>query len=235
MAERRIKTIVFDWNGTLLNDTPSVLQTVNIILAKAARPPIDMKTFSDGHNWPLNVEDDWPAKAFYRDIGLTDAELDVLADIERDLFHDTYETLAENAPLHAGTVEILKAFSADGVQSLILSNHLIEEIRKGLERFSIGQYFAEVLAYVDRETQFKDMTKGERLRRYMADKKLKPENTLIIGDTGEEIQIARELGLVSVAITGGVMTGERLRAAKPDHLIHSLHELLPIIQKREAA
>jgi len=40
------------------------------------------------------------------------------------------------------------------------------------------------------------------------------------------------LGMVSIALTGGVITEQRLRAAKPDHLIHSLHELKPILQER---
>ena len=55
---------------------------------------------------------------------------------------------------------------------------------------------------------------------------------MIVGDSVEEIEIAREQGLISVAITGGCASEDRLRGEKPDYLIHSLHELKPILQER---
>jgi phosphoglycolate phosphatase len=41
--------------------------------------------------------------------------------------------------------------------------------------------------------------------------------------------------LISVAITGGIVAEQRLRDAKPDHLIHHLRELKPILQERGIA
>src|SRR5580704_3201097 len=114
------KNIVFDWNGTLLDDTHSVLEAVNIVLAKVGRAPIDMRTFSDGHNWPMKIEDkDWPVRSFYRDIGLTEVELDKIMEIERDIFHDNYKALADRAALRPGATQILKDLQAEGVQPLI--------------------------------------------------------------------------------------------------------------------
>lgn len=227
------KNIVFDWNGTLLDDTHSVLECVNLALASVGQAPIDHERFSDGHNWPLTIEEKkWPLRSFYRDMGLNDEQLDRLRENERHIFHDKYEALSEQVDLRPGAAEILKDFRDAGIHSLILSNHLVDEIRKQLRRFDIERYFAEVLAYANRDIQFLDMTKGERLKRFMADKKIAPENTVIIGDTIEEILIARELGLVSIVITGGTITEKRLRSGNPDYLIHSLHELKPILQER---
>nr|WP_229191582.1 hypothetical protein [Bradyrhizobium brasilense] len=45
-----------------------------------------------------------------------------------------------------------------------------------------------------------------------------------------ETNIARNLGLISISITGGFVSESRSRAAKPDHVIHNYHELLPIVQ-----
>jgi phosphoglycolate phosphatase len=88
------------------------------------------------------------------------------------------------------------------------------------------------MGYASREIQFLDMTKGERLRRYIEAKNLDASNALIIGDTVEEIEIARELGMGCIAITGGVNSESRLREKSPDHIIHSLQELKPILQER---
>ncbi|WP_439373447.1 HAD family hydrolase [Bradyrhizobium sp. DASA03120] len=75
------------------------------------------------------------------------------------------------------------------------------------------------------------MSKGERLRRYIQENDLKPSATFIIGDMPVETNIARDLGLISVSITGGFVSDSRLQAAEPDYIIRSHHELLPILQR----
>jgi phosphoglycolate phosphatase len=92
--------------------------------------------------------------------------------------------------------------------------------------------FADVLAYGARATQFRGGTKGDKLRHYIKENGLCGGEALIVGDSTEEITIARDQGLVSAAITGGCVSEERLRAEKPDYLIHSLHELKPILEQR---
>ena len=57
-------------------------------------------------------------------------------------------------------------------------------------------------------------------------------DTMIVGDSVEEIHIARDQGLISVAITGGCVSERRLRAEDPDYVIHTLHELKPIMLER---
>ena len=76
------------------------------------------------------------------------------------------------------------------------------------------------------------MTKGERLRRHIEAEGLSAANAMIVGDTREEIKIARALGMGSVALTGGVLAEYLLHEAKPDYLVHSLDEMGPILQQR---
>ncbi|WP_409190475.1 HAD family hydrolase [Bradyrhizobium sp. RDM4] len=59
---------------------------------------------------------------------------------------------------------------------------------------------------------------------------LKAASTFIIGDMAVETEIARNLGLISISITGGFVSELRLRAAHPDYTINNHHELLPILQ-----
>lgn len=51
-----------------------------------------------------------------------------------------------------------------------------------------------------------------------------------IGDTREEVEIGKELGFKTVALTGGNNSTKILRSAKPDFLIHSLVELKEILK-----
>ena len=218
------KHIVFDWNCTLLDDFPALHGCTNVLLESAGHKSVTSDDFRTCYHVPFEI--------FYRNLGLTEAQAERMMSVENSMFHDHYEPLAAAAPLRAGAVEILGHTHASGIHTYILSNHLVDPIRAQLQRLKIDHYFVEVLAYANRAVQFKDMTKGERLRRYRVEKNIAPENVIIIGDTPEEIQIAHEQNLISVAITGGCASEERLRAENPNHVIHSLHELRPILEQR---
>lgn len=218
------KFIVWDWNGTLLNDTDAVMASNNMILEKIGRAPISAELFRDCFIHPT--------RDFYAAIGLSEEELTKVMVMERDAFHDAYEELALTMPLHLGATEILDALREHNVASLIVSNHITGEIVRILKQRNIDHHFDEVIAYISRGKQFRDMTKGEKLQEYIKANGLNGTNALIVGDTMEEIEIARALGMISVSITGGVHAEHRLRAKSPDHVIHSLHELKPILQER---
>jgi len=218
------KNIVFDWNGTLLEDTDAIHACLNIILERVGHKTIDIETYRDHY--------DVPFERFYKNFGLTDYEIEALELHKNNFFHDHYEPRAAVAELREGAAAILNHAHHNHVQSLILSNHLVEPIRTQLRRHAIEDMFTDVLAYADRATQFRDMTKGERLRQFMVRHELKPDQTIIVGDSIEEINIAHEQGLIGVAITGGCVSEQRLQAAKPDYLIHSLYDLQPILVER---
>ena len=152
--------------------------------------------------------------------------------VDRHVFHDVYEPKAANAPLRDGAAEVLSLVKKNGLQTYILSNHIVEPIRAQLSRLGIDHLFDDVLAYATRETQFKDMTKGERLRLYREKHNMQSEDTIIVGDAVEEIEIGRAQNFITVAITGGGALEDRLRQEKPDYLIHSLKELRPILEDR---
>lgn len=218
------RNIVFDWNSTLLDDIHAMHECTNILLKSEGHAPIAIDHFRDHYNVPFDQ--------FYRGMGFNDQEVERLMSLENSAFHDHYEPLAHQAPLREGAVEILHHAREAGVQSLILSNHLVDPIRTQLRRLAIDGLFAEVLAYQDRATQFRDMTKGERLRRFITAHEMTSHDTMIVGDSVEEIHIAREQSLISIAITGGCVSERRLRAEKPDYVIHTLHELKPIMIER---
>ena len=218
------KFIVWDWNGTLLNDTEAVMACNNLILENIGRGPISEDKFREHFIHPT--------RNFYAALGLSDEELERVMGMERNAFHDAYEAMAAEMSLHAGASEILQELRAHNVLSLIVSNHITGEIRRLLKQHDIEHHFEQVIAYISRGAQFRDMTKGQKLEQYVEENGLNGANALIVGDTMEEVDIARSLGMISVAITGGVHAEHRLRGKKPDYVIHSLHELRPILRER---
>ncbi|WP_027584311.1 HAD hydrolase-like protein [Bradyrhizobium sp. Ai1a-2] len=214
--------LVFDWNGTLLDDADAVLQTTNAILGRFGRTSIDMQTFQEQCEVPFSV--------LYRKLGMSEGEVAIVDSDDGAIFHDTYEPLAGEADLREGARDILETARQHAVSTIILSNHIVDPLRSQMRRLGIDDCVNEVLAFESRATQYKSMSKGERLRLYMQANNLTPEWTFIIGDMPVETDIGRDLGLISISITGGFVSESRLQAAQPDYIIHDHHELLPILQ-----
>lgn len=217
------KFIVWDWNGALLDDTEVVLSCVNTVLSRLDHPPLTIEKFRATQIRPL--------EKFYRDIGLTAEQADMALEHERAIFHETYEPLADHAPLRDGAADLLDTLKQQGVTHIVVSNHITDQIVRIMKQRAIHHHFDDVLAYENHGKQFRDRTKGEKLRAYMDAKGLNPANAVIIGDTLEEIEIARTYGMISVAITGGIHAADRLLALQPNYLIQSLHELPPILRQ----
>ena len=65
MNSHRIRHIIFDWNGTLLNDCDLAVATVNSLLADARRQPISREQYRRLFRFPI--------ADLYRDLGFDTA------------------------------------------------------------------------------------------------------------------------------------------------------------------
>jgi phosphoglycolate phosphatase-like HAD superfamily hydrolase len=217
-------TLVFDWNCTLLDDFDLVLASQNASHGAYDKALVTHTSFREQFTMP--------PKNFYKLFGFTDVELaERLLDIQ-GRFHDHYEAGVDQQRLRKGVETMFAATRAANLNHVILSNHIEQPIRKQLARLQIEDHFHAVLAYAERATQFKHETKGDKLGRFMAEHNLRGENCVIIGDTAEEIHIARAYGMTSVAITGRFFSTERLAKEEPDHLVHDLHEFHDVLRQR---
>ncbi len=228
------KTVVFDWNGTLLNDTPVTLGGMNATLEAFDHKPIDEARFRESYDIPI--------ARYYKKVGFSDAEISAHDFKMVNIFHDYYAENASASPLYDGVAQLLADLRAGGTHLLILSNHLREAIVPFLDQYGIAGLFDEVMAYEDRKTQLssnffpekenKKLTKGEKLRLYVKEKKLTPTDIVVVGDTPEETHIARDIGAYSLALTYGYASRARLDAVKPDLIADTLDGLRPFLKAK---
>lgn len=210
------KFIVWDWNGTLFDDVAACLHCANLILAHTGRPAIDENFYREAYDIPID--------RFYLNLGFNEDELRINKSKMQNIFHDHYEDHAIKSGLRDGAKEILARAKQTGVCNYVLSNHLRPSIEQNLDRLNIAAFIDSVMAFETRETQFYQ-PKGVRFATHMREVGLVPTLGMIIGDTPEEVHIGKELGLTTVALTGGNASEARLIAARPDHVIHSLKEM----------
>lgn len=218
-----IKLVAFDWNGTIFADTNAVLYSVNKVLKLLDLKPVSLKTFQKHFDVPVT-------KA-YLGLGIPEEAIKMKGPDMVKIFHLNYELRAAKIRTRAFVKELLMWLSKNNCPDIIFSNHIDEPIGKQLKRLKIDKYFSAVLANSALDSSLKGRNKQEKLRNYIKENNFLTNEVLIIGDTIEEIEIGKELGVTTVAVTHGNCSTARLKAAQPDYLIHSLKETIAIIEK----
>ncbi len=217
---------VFDWNGTVFDDISANFDGANAALATLGKPAINLKKYRDTFDFPIIH--------FYE---RNNVNLDFyLKDIKKanDAFFLLYEKLAAQCPARHGAEDLLQWLTKNNITIIILSNHTDESIRRNLNRLELLSYIDQISSNPhDNDIIFK-MNKQERLQKLMEKQRFDPKKTFIIGDSLEEPQIAKNLGLLSISITGGCLSEERLKKAPKNYLINELPELKEVLAKEWA-
>lgn len=221
------KLVVFDWNGTLLSDTRPSVEAGNVCLEFYGAAPISLQKYRETFNFPI--------LHFYKLNGLSADTVLAKKDEANVVFQEAYERLAARSRTRRGARALLDWIKSQGMGCIILSNYRTQKIKQHLKRLDLDHYFSTVSAFGCNGSSIVEVTnKTERLAAFMAKRRFKPEDVVIVGDSTEEPAIARHLGITSIGITDGYITRARLKAAKPDYIIDSLGEIKDILKTRWA-
>lgn len=218
-----IKAVVFDFNGTLLADTNACWETDNRVLKTFGGSQVSLKTYRD----TIVI----PAIDFYSIHGCNKVELTKNSESLGSVFHEFYEKRAANLRSRKNARTALRWLQESKIESVILSNHTISGINFQLERLGLKEYVAAILANSALDSSMKGRNKQEKLEEYAKSSGLEKRGIIIVGDTCEEIEIGRSMGLTTVAITGGYYSAARLKKGGPDFMIGNLGELIKIVGK----
>ncbi len=221
-----IRLVAFDWNGTLFVDTLAVFAADNEALKSINHPPV---SFSDFLKYF-----DVPVLNYYLALGVSKKVMEAKNKQMSDAFHNHYEKRAKKIRTRSHARQTLEWLRNKKIPTVFISNHIKERILEQTDRLKITNYFEEVIGNYEIYSAMNGRNKKERLHEYLKNKKIDPKEVLIIGDTVEEIHIAKELGTLSTAITHGNVSTIRLKKEKPDYLISDLGNLINIIREINA-
>ena len=205
----RFRHIIWDWNGTLLDDTQAGVNAVNGMLAARGLPLIDIPAYRDVFCFPVSD--------FYRAIGfrLEEEDWDAMA---RD-FHDRF--LADTTiRLHDDALTALECFRTAGIGQSILSASEQRILGDMLASFGVAAFFDGVFG-VDNLYGHSKREIGRVLLRHLS---LDPASTLLIGDSLHDHEVAQDLGVDCLLIAQGHQSRARLaRSGAP--VLKSLAEI----------
>jgi phosphoglycolate phosphatase-like HAD superfamily hydrolase len=222
-----IKLVAWDWNGTLLADTQTIVDATNVELKTIFKKTTTLKEYRE--NFVI------PVSEFFKNIGVDVLKLEKNYKKSAQTFDVEYEKRVKKCRTRSGTRKLLVLLAKNKIKSVIFSNHTKEKIGQQVKRLKLTEFFDAILANDHIHEAYTIKGKEKRLLEYMRKKKIKPAEILIIGDTAEEIVIGHDMGAKTIAITAGHSDTKRLKAVKPDYLVSNLLEIKKIIQELRPA
>ncbi len=115
-----MNSIIWDWNGTLLNDLDVCISSINVLLEKRNLPIINKKIYKEVFSFPV--------KDYYQAIGFDFSKEDF--SIPAHQFIDLYEENVKTCSLHPAAIQVLQYFREKGTQQFVLSamhQNMLEE------------------------------------------------------------------------------------------------------------
>ncbi len=206
----KYKNVVWDWNGTLLDDLQTGVDTLADMLSRRGIQPLGVEEYKRQFGFPV-VD-------FYVKVGF-DLKAESLHDLSVD-FVETYDKYAAGLQLNRGVEEVLCALKASGRHQYILSALREDALQQMAGDFQISSFFEQICG----SDNIYAAGKIERGRRMVELYGLCPAETLMVGDTLHDAEVAEALGFDCVLYAGGHNDLARLSTVAP--VIYEMPELL---------
>ena len=215
------KLIIWDWNGTILDDTNATYEIANIMLTeRGIRPLADLDAYRAVFGFPI--------RDYYRKIGYTfDKES---YEAVADEFVILYAEAFRSCPLMKGAVETLGTLKEAGFCQVLLSatkrSQLIEQVAMFPE---LSPYFTEILGIQDHYA----FSKAQLAADFIASCGLSPAETLFIGDTDHDCEVSSAVGAPCLLIAKGHQSRERLQRTAAVGVLDDITEVPQRVLCRE--
>jgi phosphoglycolate phosphatase len=205
--------LIFDLDGTLIDSKLDLAQAVNATRAHMGMSALDNERVYSyvGNGAPVLIR---------RAMGAEASEPQVQEALE--FFLEFYrEHYLDFTKIYPGVREALDRLRDGGKRMAVLTNKPVRISRAILDGLGVGGHFFQVYGGNSFDLKKPDPIGVAALMRETG---IPAERTLMIGDSGVDIQTARNAGIASCGVTYGFQP-ETLADPAPGRLVDSLQEL----------
>jgi len=223
LPHERLKLLVFDLDGTLIDSAQDLCNSINAALAHVDYEPLPDPVISGfvGNGVPMMVR----RSLAYKDGGNLDRLDESLVAKMQAFFLDFYrEHKLDFTYAYEGVLESLKALrdlhdSPGGNPRImaVLTNKPVRPSRGICEGLGLADYFLHIYGGDSFQTKKPDPL---GLRTLMSEAGALPEETVMIGDSKVDVQTARNAGAWSIGCAFG-FGPQNLMETPPDVLVDS--------------
>ena len=190
-------SIIWDWNGTLLNDREICLKGVNSLLLARGIPQLTMERYLQIFTFPV--------KEYYSRAGFDFAREPF--EVPAEQFMQLYREMLPSVGLFGDVVTTLSHFRQKGYRQFILSAMEQGILRECVEKRNLIHFFDGIFGIEDNFANSK-LTAAKSMLRVSG---LNPDRALMIGDTLHDLEAGQVIGVKVLLVARGHQSPERLR------------------------
>ncbi|HEY0804628.1 MAG TPA: HAD family hydrolase [Pseudonocardiaceae bacterium] len=198
--DRSVTHVVWDWNGTILDDNHAVVGAVNAVCAAFGRAPIELEYWRSIFRRPLL---DCYQELLRRELSTAD-----WVEIDRR-YHDAYRPLLPTTRLAPGIPDELRRWQADGGSQSLLSMWFHDELVELVTEYGLTDLFSRIDGL---RVDTGGHGKTDHLIEHLTALRVDPADVLMIGDVLDDAVAAEAAGTRCVLVTTGMMGRSALEA-----------------------
>ena len=193
---KKVKSIIWDWNGTLLNDVDICINSINHLLSKRGHTALTREKYREIFTFPV--------KEYYESAGFNfqDESFDEVA-VE---FIDLYRDAIRECTLFPDAMPVLEWFGRKGYRQYMVSAMEHQFLEDSLQNCKVAQYFHDFSGIDDHLAN----GKVAMARKFIANRGIDPMTTIFIGDTLHDSEVAKTLGMRCLLVASGHQSEARL-------------------------
>lgn len=206
--------IIWDFNGTILDDVDTGIASVNKLLSDRGLPTVkDKAAYREVFGFPI-VD-------YYRRLGF-DFNVEPY-EVIAPLWVEQYMINVRMAPIFPDVEMAMTFFKDKGIPQTLLSATEREMLCGQLNDLGLTDVFCEILGREDIHAASKEGIAKKWREAHLG------ENVLMIGDTDHDLQVAKAIGADCALICRGHQSAEYLRGLGAS-VYNSLSELIEAIK-----
>ena len=211
---KEYKVIIWDFNGTLIDDIDAALASVNDMLIRRKLPTINLEQYASFIDTPIIK--------FYEHIfdDLYSMDFNVIA----DEFNSGYEKYLRSHAVMPYAEDVLGYFNSLGKLQTVISATHIYKVNTRLREFGLDGYFDKILAHDNLIAE----DKTHLAVKYFHEKGIKPQEAVVIGDCVADFKMAQTICADCILTTQGHQSRKEF-AVTTAYVIDSLEELKNLI------
>lgn len=204
------KTIIFDFDGTIADTWPKILELYNKYAAE-----FNLATLTRKEAEKIRGQS---AFEIIKSFGISAIKIPGIANkIRNELNNSIIEV-----KIFDGIVKVFEVIKQRKLQLGLLTSNSQENVEKFLA-------FNKIVIFDFIHSEKNLMGKSVYLKKLISDFNLVKDQTIYIGDEVRDIDACRDNGIKIISVTWGFNTKEILQKNNPDYLINSPQKILEIV------
>lgn len=196
---QQIRHILWDWNGTLIDDAWLCVEILNDMLKRRDMSPVSPEIYQAAFTFPV-IE-------LYRNVGFsfTHESFETVA----AEFITAYDARVRECRLQPAARLVLETLAARGLRQSILSAYEQNRLDGMVAHLGLSSLFAHLVGQRDYYSTGK-VAEGRRL---LAELDTPPDRIVLIGDSLHDAEVAETMGIRCLLIPSGHYARHRLLAS----------------------